>query len=643
MGDLAKAYVQIVPSARGMREGLTSIVNGEMPSGGKSAGGIFGSNLVGKIKSVITAAAIGKALSSSITAGAELEQSLGGIETLFKDSAATVIANAEQAYKTAGMSANGYMEQVTSFAASLLQSLGGDTAKAAEVSDMALTDMSDNANKFGTDMQRITDAYQGFAKQNYTMLDNLKLGYGGTKTEMQRLLKDAEALTGVKYDISNLSDVYNAIHVIQDELGVTGTTALEASETISGSFNSMKASFTNILGDLALGRDIKPSLTALVQTTVTFLKGNLVPAVKNIITALPGAVGILLKELIPANVQDIINSFVSNFSTFMTTSFPTILENGTAMVTQLVAGFQAGFPEMITSAAGLIGQVLSIIVASLPGVLESGASIIMQLVTGFLSVAPSLYTAAGEIIQQLLTSLMQALPSMLSTGAQFIMNMVSGLLSNLPSIVSSATTVVANLLTTFASHLPDLLAQGISMIGQLVAGLISMIPDVISTAMDIGSDIINTFGETDWLSIGKNIIDGIITGIWNAAESLFNALKDLASRALQAAKDVLGIESPSKVFRDQVGRYIPAGVALGIRNNLGQVKAAVRQMSVAATDNFTASLRMDTQASSNTSAGGVSSGHGITVNQYIYSKSQTAADLMQEARYQAEMAVMLGV
>ncbi len=510
MGDLAKAYVQIVPSARGMKEGLTSIVNGEMPSGGKSAGGIFGSNLVGKIKSVITVAAIGKALSSSITAGAELEQSLGGIETLFKGSAATVIANAEQAYKTAGMSANGYMEQVTGFAASLLQSLSGDTDKAAEVSNMALTDMSDNANKFGTDMQRITDAYQGFAKQNYTMLDNLKLGYGGTKTEMQRLLKDAEALTGVKYDISNLSDVYNAIHVIQDELGVTGTTALEASETISGSFNSMKASFTNVLGDLALGRDIKPSLTALVQTTVTFLKGNLLPAVKNIITALPGAIGILLKELIPANVQDIINSFVSNFSTFMTTSFPTILENGTAMVTQLVAGFQAGFPEMITSAASLIGQVLSIIVASLPGVLESGASIIMQLVTGFLSVAPSLYTAAGEIIQQLLTSLMQALPSMLSTGAQFIMNMVSGLLSNLPSIVSSATTVVANMLTTFASHLPRSAGAGHFHDWPVGAGL---------HLHDAGHYFYRNrdwrqhhrhLREADWLAIGKNIIDGII-------------------------------------------------------------------------------------------------------------------------------------
>ena len=170
-----------------------------------------------------------------------------------------------------------------------------------------------------------------------------------------------------------------------------------------------------------------------------------------------------------------------------------------------------------------------------------------------------------------------------------------------------------------------------------------MIPDVISAAIDICKGITNTFGEIDWLTLGKNIIDGIITGIRNASESLFNALKDLASKALQAAKDVLGIKSPSKVFRDQVGRYIPAGVALGVRNNLGQVEAAVRQMSAAATDNFTASLRMDTQTGGSTSAGGVSNGHGLTVNQYIYSKAQTAADLMLEARYQAEMAVMLGV
>lgn len=643
MADLAKAYVQIVPSARGMKAGLTSIVNGEMPSGGKSAGSLFGSNLVSTIKGVITTAAIGKALSSTIMAGADLQQSLGGIETLFKDSAATVIANAEQAYKTAGMSANGYMEQVTSFSASLLQSLGGDTAKAADVADMALTDMSDNANKFGTDMERITDAYQGFAKQNYTMLDNLKLGYGGTKTEMQRLLKDAQALTGVKYDINNLSDVYNAIHVIQDELGVTGTTALEASQTLTGSFNAMKASFTNVLGNLALGRDITPSLNALVKTTTTFIKGNLIPAVLNILRALPGAAVTLLQALIPGGMQNLTTNIVTNFTTFMTAQLPMLMENGTQMINQMITGFLSGLPSFVATAGSLITQVLTTIAAALPTMLQSGTDILLNLVMGIMTALPSLITTAGQIVQNLLTALMAALPSLLSTGMSFIMNLASGLLASLPNIISSATTVVTNLLTTLASHLPDLLAQGISMIGQLVAGLISMIPDVISAAVDIGRGILNTIGEVDWISLGKNVIDGIINGIKNAAGSLFDALKDLASKALQAAKDALGIASPSRKFRDMVGKFIPAGVAKGVLQNLGLVKSAVRKMSDLAEDDFNASLRMDTRTGRGHSSGGTKGRSGVSVVQYIYSEAKTAADLMREARYQAEMAVLLGV
>lgn len=643
MADLAKAYVQIVPSARGMKAGLTSIVNGEMPSGGKSAGSLFGSNLVSTIKGMITTAAIGKALTRTIMAGADLQQSLGGIETLFKDSAATVIANAEQAYKTAGMSANGYMEQVTSFSASLLQSLGGDTAKAADVADMALTDMSDNANKFGTDMERITDAYQGFAKQNYTMLDNLKLGYGGTKTEMQRLLKDAQALTGVKYDINNLSDVYNAIHVIQDELGVTGTTALEASQTLTGSFNAMKASFTNVMGNLALGRDITPSLNALVKTTTTFIKGNLIPAVLNILRALPGAAVTLLQALIPGGMQNLTTNIVTNFTTFMTTQFPMLMENGTQMINQIITGFLSGLPSFVATAGSLITKVLTTIAAALPTMLQSGTDILLNLVMGIMTALPSLITTAGQIVQNLLTALMAALPSLLSTGMSFIMNLASGLLASLPNIISSATTVVTNLLTTLASHLPDLLAQGISMIGQLVAGLISMIPDVISAAVDIGREIFNTIGEVDWLSLGKNVIDGIINGIKNAASSLFDALKDLASKALQAAKDALGIASPSRKFRDMVGKFIPAGVAKGVLQNLGLVKSAVRKMSDLAEDDFNASLRMDTKTGRGHSGGGTKGRSGVSVVQYIYSEAKTAADLMREARYQAEMAVMLGV
>ena len=281
--ELAQAYVQIMPSAKGIHGSLSSLLGGEASAAGESAGRSMGGKLVGAALGIISAAAIGQAFAAAISEGAALEQSLGGIETLFKESADTVKQNAAEAYRTAGMSANQYMELTTSFAASLLQSLGGDTEAAARISDMAMTDMSDNANKMGTDMERITDAYQGFAKQNYTMLDNLKLGYGGTKEEMQRLLADAQKITGVKYDIGNLSDVYEAIHVIQGELDITGTTAKEAAATLSGSLASMKASFKNVLAQLTLGQDVGPALNALAETTTTFLVGNLLPAVWNIL------------------------------------------------------------------------------------------------------------------------------------------------------------------------------------------------------------------------------------------------------------------------------------------------------------------------------------------------------------------------
>jgi len=290
--EIAQAYVQLIPSARGITGKIQSILNPEASAAGQSAGQSLGSSLVGVMTKVIAAAGIGKALSAAISEGAALQQSLGGIETLFKGSADKVKGYANEAYKTTGLSANAYMENVTGFSASLLQSLGGDTDKAAETANMAMIDMSDNANKMGTSMESIQMAYQGFAKQNYTMLDNLKLGYGGTKQEMQRLLADAEKLTGVKYDINNLSDVYNAIHAIQENLDITGTTAKEAASTFSGSFESMKAAAQNVLGKLALGENILPSLQALAETTSTFLFDNFFPMVGNILSGL----GLVLTE-----------------------------------------------------------------------------------------------------------------------------------------------------------------------------------------------------------------------------------------------------------------------------------------------------------------------------------------------------------
>lgn len=290
--EIAQAYVQLIPSARGITGKIQSILDPEASAAGQSAGQSLGSSLVSVMTKVIAAAGIGKAFSAAISEGAALQQSLGGVETLFKGSADKVKGYANEAYKTTGLSANAYMENVTGFSASLLQSLGGDTNKAAETANMAMIDMSDNANKMGTSMESIQMAYQGFAKQNYTMLDNLKLGYGGTKQEMERLLNDAQKLTGVKYDINNLSDVYNAIHAIQENLDITGTTAKEAASTFSGSFESMKAAAQNVLGKMALGENILPSLHALLKTTSTFLFDNFLPMVGNIFSGL----GLVLTE-----------------------------------------------------------------------------------------------------------------------------------------------------------------------------------------------------------------------------------------------------------------------------------------------------------------------------------------------------------
>ena len=310
--ELGKAYVQIIPSARGMKGMLSKELGADIPQVGKEVGESLAGKLIGVTKKLIAAAGIGKLIHSSLMEGADLQQSLGGIETLFKVSADVVKKYANEAYKTTGLSANAYMENVTGFSASLLQSLGGDTRKAADVANMAMVDMADNSNKMGTSMDRIQDAYQGFAKQNYTMLDNLKLGYGGTKTEMQRLLADAQKLTGVKYDINNLSDVYQAIHAIQENLDITGTTAKEAATTFSGSFASMKAAAQNVLGKLALGEDIMPSLHQLFETVKTFLVGNLIPMVWNVLKGIPQVLAGALGELMHMLFGDYIGESIMN-------------------------------------------------------------------------------------------------------------------------------------------------------------------------------------------------------------------------------------------------------------------------------------------------------------------------------------------
>ena len=389
--EMAKAYVQIVPSAQGIRAALTDVFGEETDGLGEKTGQSIGAQLVGTIKKVVAAAGIGKLVSDSLNLGGALQQSIGGIETLFgaggrsieeyaqsvgksvdevKDEYASlmqsqqiVFDNAKQAYKTVGLSANDYMEQTTSFAASLLSSVSQDTNAAAQLANMAMVDMADNANKMGTDMQDIQNAYQGFAKQNYTMLDNLKLGYGGTQAEMQRLLKDAEKISGVKYDLGNLADMYSAIHVIQQEMDITGTTAKEASTTLTGSFASMKAAAENVLADWSTGADLTEPLQALADTAQTFLEGNLLPMISNMLQGIPQLVYTLV---------------------------PTILQSGTDLLNSLAEGFAQGIPDFLSNALPELLSFTEELRANAGSFVDAGLNMITQLVNGLIAGLPDL-------------------------------------------------------------------------------------------------------------------------------------------------------------------------------------------------------------------------------------------------------------
>lgn len=553
--ELAKAYVQIVPSARGIQGSITQAIGGEAASAGTSAGQTFGSSLVNKVLGVVSVAAIGKAIASTITEGAALEQSIGGIESLLKDSADKVKANAAAAYSTAGMSANQYMEQTTSFAASLLQSLGGDTAAAADMADMAMRDMSDNSNKMGTDMERITDAYQGFAKQNYTMLDNLKLGYGGTKTEMERLLKDAQKITGIKYDIDNLADVYSAIHVIQEELEITGATQEEAAKTISGSFNSMVAAGKNVLGNLTLGQDITPSLQALAQTTTTFLVGNLLPAVWNILKALPGGVVTLVQEM-GTQLAAQLPAFLAQFQTGMNTNLSQLIAAGQTMLSGLITGLMQNLPQL----------------------LQSGVSLINSLVTGIYTALPQILSAAFSLMTQFGQGIIANLPQILAAGTSILLNVVNGIGQAMPQILTSAAQMAATLISGLLQNLPQIISAGFSLITALIQGIGQALPGIITAAVQAAQTLWDSFTSLNWLQLGKDILNGIINGLKSAIGGLVDAAVSAAQATYNAAKDALDINSPSRLFRDDIGKMIPAGMALGITDNLRPVTNAMRTL-----------------------------------------------------------------
>lgn len=494
MPELGKAYIQVIPTTKGIKGELES----QMGDAGESAGKKSGARIGSAIKSAILAVGIGEAIKSAVTAGADLQQSFGGLDTIYGEAADAAKRYASEA-AAAGISANDYAEQAVSFGASLKQAFGGDTVRAAEAANTAILDMADNAAKMGTDISSIQNAYQGFAKGNYTMLDNLKLGYGGTRSEMERLLKNAQEISGVEYDIDNLGDVYDAIHVIQGELGLTGVAADEAATTFSGSLGAMKAAAQNVLGNLALGEDIGPSLEVLGQTVSTFLSANLFPMVSNIVSTLPSALAGLI-----------------------TTLAPQLIPAGVELLVNLMNGLAETVPDLLVQVAAMIPDIVSTLLDNLPALVEGAVNLFVGIIQAIPIILPDLIRAVINMIPKIVQTLIRATPQIFKGALQ----MLGGLLQAIPNVLKAA-------------------VAGLWDIGRnLVIGLWNGISNVTGWILDkirgfgasILSGIKGIFGihspskEMEWM--GQMLDQGLARGITGGVGVVDDAMGELGARTM---------------------------------------------------------------------------------------------------------------
>ena len=551
--ELGKAYVQIVPSAQGIKSALTEMFDEETEGLGEQTGQSIGQELIGTLKKVIAAAGIGKIISDSINMGGALQQSLGGVETLFKDSADTVKEYAAQAYRTVGLSANDYMEQTTSFAASLLSSVSQDTDAAAQLANMAMVDMADNANKMGTDMQDIQNAYQGFAKQNYTMLDNLKLGYGGTQAEMQRLLNDATKISGVKYDLGNLADMYSAIHIIQQEMDITGTTAKEAATTLTGSFAAMKAAAENVMGNWSTGADLTEPLQALADTAQTFLVDNLLPMIGNVLAGILEIVYSLVPELLQTGTEllsSLAQGFTEGIPEFFSTALPQLLaftdqlrdnaasfvDAGLNLITQLLNGLIAGLPNLIAYVPDIIINICGIINDNMPKILGEGVAIIVQLVVGIVKAVPDLLANWKKILQAVL-SVISAI-NWLNIGKNILTGVANGVKSMGSSMLNAFKGGFSSALAWIKSLPSQAVQWGKNLIQSFINGLTGKGGAVGAGAIaaTAGATIAKTASGNDWSSVWADANADVADSAQSMAEVVVPAYTKSGDAATKAAK-----------------------------------------------------------------------------------------------------------
>ena len=490
-----------------------------------SAVGKLGKGLA--IAGTAAATAVGTMVAKSVSSFADYEQLTGGVDTLFKDSSAAVQKYANDAYKTAGLSANSYMETVTNFSASLISSLKGDTAKAADYANSALVDMADNANKMGTNMTDIQNAYQGFAKQNYTMLDNLKLGYGGTQAEMKRLLGDAQKLTGQKYDISSFADITQAIHAIQTQMDITGTTAKEASTTISGSWGSLKAAFENTLVSLTTGgKMFDQSLDALVDSAKTFGQ-NVIPA----ITGALSGVGYLIDGLAPT-IGEVIPPLINDLA-------PTLANSAASLISSLVNGLVQNASQFSNCLNNIVVVAVTGLSAVVPKLLIATSQIVGNLMQGLSNSMPQIISGAVTLIEGLVDGLVDNVPLLAMGAVQLVTSLANGLIENLPRIIDAGVNLITGIVSASYSMMPQIIQNGMQLVVNLAVGLVRAIPQLIAALPRITGAIVKGFKSVNWFDLGLQLIKSIWEGIKSIGSEMWNGVKEKMSELWGGVKNVV--------------------------------------------------------------------------------------------------------
>lgn len=655
MTEVARATVTIIPNMQGAQKTIASELGAASESSGKSAGEKAGSSMASGIGTALKAAGgaivagFGAAM-AGVTAVAkeafsnfaDYQQLTGGIETLFgtggqsmqdmvdaakaagestkgiidkykelNDAQNLVMSNASNAWKTAGLNVNEYMETVTSFAASLKQSTSSNI-EAAKAADIAVQDMADNSAKMGTSMEAIQNAYKGFAKQNYTMLDNLNLGYSGTRSEMERLLKDAEKLTGQKYDIDNLANVYDAIHAIQTEIGITGTTAKEAMFTISGSAAATSSAWQNVLTAIGGGGDLREAMNGLTKAIFGDSNGggllaNVLPQIQTafegigefISTAAPiitENIPPLIESLVPVLIDSattLINSVMDALPSLLASAgkigeilidkltgiIPQLLKTGIDLVVMLATGITQAIPKLLPTLVKLVLDVGQMLVDNAPKLLTAALELVKTLADNIASNAVNLVTGAIALISQLEVFIIENLPMIIQTAGEIVLALVQGLTS--PEAINQLVDAYLQMADAFIDavidNLPEILEAGILMLGALGEGLIKAIPELLMIVPKIYKKLFDKLILMDWKSIGKNIIKGIENGIWAASDAITKAIEDMCKKCWQSVKDFFGIKSPSRLMA-YAGRMIGEGLVNGIESEESAVDRAMARL-----------------------------------------------------------------